>query len=92
MKYYSTTLNEIFDTEKELLKAEAEEASKRRKEEEEKKKREEEKAARKQEIDDLETVLIEEFKKYFKLIEKYSKDYGVNPFKNFFDSDFRFFI
>lgn len=76
MKYYSEMLNEIFDTEGELCKAE--EKVKAAKSEKEKRVKElkEERAKRAKEVESAQADAIEAIKYYKELLSDFCEDYG----------------
>lgn len=76
MKYYSEVLNRIFESEKELVKAETEQ---KEREAAEKRKKEEAAATRKaraKEVEELMNKAIEAQKEYKKALMAFNKDFG----------------
>lgn len=83
LKYYSEKLDKLFNSEEELVAAEAEVEQK----ENEKKKLMEERKERAKEVEDALQELSEARKRYYKLLQDFCKDYGyfhysVNPKKS----------
>lgn len=76
MRYYSDKLNELFDNEEKLTKAERDFDEKERQKEQERKARSEARAARAKEIDDARSAMIEARKAYVKLVNNFAKDFG----------------
>lgn len=76
MRYYSDKLNELFDNEENLTKAEHDFDVKERQKEQERKAKSEARAARAKEIDEARSAMVEARKAYVKLVNNFAKDFG----------------
>lgn len=75
MKYYSDKLNKLFDTEKELEKAEQEAKIKAYKEKQEKEAKAAERKARAAEVEEARKTMVAAQKKYQEVLEAFIRDY-----------------
>lgn len=75
MKYYSDKLNKLFDTEKELEKAEQEADIKAYKEKQEKEAKAAERKARAAEVEEARKTMVAAQKKYQEVLEAFIRDY-----------------
>ena len=76
MKYYSEMLNEIFDTEEELCKAEEKVKTVKAEKERKVKELKEERAKRAKEVESAQAKAVEAIKYYRELLSDFCEDYG----------------
>lgn len=76
MRYYSDSLKKFFETEKECLKAEKDQAEKLELAEKQKKELAEQRKARAKEVEDAYKAVQEAQKKYSELRTRFVRDYG----------------
>lgn len=93
MKYYSETLNKVFDSEQECTEAEQQHAQKLAAQQARKEALSNERSARQQEVEAAYRAAADARRAYNDILAKYLKDYGsyhatfddVNPLFDFFD-------
>ena len=97
MKYFSETLNELFDSEEALIEAEKEAEDQKKKAELEAKERKEQRQARAKEVEDAYQIASDAKKKADELLNAFVKDYNSfhmsikSPIKGIFDDLFTLF-
>lgn len=93
MKYFSETLNKVFDSEQACLEAEKQQAEALKAAEAKKKALDDQRATRAKEVEEAYKAAVEAKKKYNQVLQEFLKDYktfhatfkDVDPFFSFFD-------